>query len=242
MQMEKVAHDIAADPSFIRVFVLVRQVSDSFIASINKRYKKESGVRIDWNAELSKSKTAIKDLRLLQASLVKAGNATVMPTLPDSVGLAFGMPNEKVVEFVKSVQGSLTELKSRYPKISELQKDELHNLFFLSVTKLGLNEKQEVGTSDTYTIWDCLRDAYEELQRNKEAREECEERCRNIWIAEQAMLYATYLTSALACLALILPPAQLICALTAMATWTYWAIKSKEAAEECVEDCEELFS
>ena len=123
--MEKLANDISADPSFLRIFVLVRQVSDSKIASINERYKKEAGVRIDWEAELRRLKTAIKDLRRLQARLVKAGKASVMPSIPDSVGLALGMPNEKAVKIIKSVQTSLTELKSRYPKISELQKDEL---------------------------------------------------------------------------------------------------------------------
>ena len=104
-----------------------------------------------------------------------------------------------------------------------------------------MNEKQEVRTSDTYTIWDCLRDAYEELQR-KEALEACEDRCKAIWLAESAVIYATWLTESLACLALILPWAQVICGLAALATQAYWLHKSAKAAEDCVEDCEELYA
>lgn len=242
MEMEKLADNISADPSFLRIFVLLRKLSDSIIASINERYEKEAGVRINWEAELRRWKSAIKDLRVLQARLVKAGKTAVMPSIPDSVGLALEMPNEKAVEFIKSAQTSLTELKSRYPKISDLQKDELYNLFFLSLTKFGLSKKQEVGKSDTYTIWDCLRDAYEELQRNEEALKECEERCEAIWAAESASIYATWLSSSLACLALSFPPAQVICGLAALAIEGYWLLRSAKDAENCAQDCEALYA
>ena len=87
----------------------------------------------------------------------------------------------------------------------------------------------------------CLRDAYDELLK-KEALEQCEDSCRNKWIAESASLYATWLSFSLGCLAWGSPVAQIACELWAMANFEYNYLKDSKAAEDCVDDCEELYS
>lgn len=234
--MDQLSSRIAKDEHFLALIKLAYQFRDSVAATVQPNRP------VDWEKLQQNAKVALKEIRKVRRSLRDGGERPDTPSIPASLSVAFGMSEEQILDFISNVHGQLRELQAKFKPIAELDSQKVRMLFF-AATQEAVPPPGDSGSDDSESwLAECIREAWENLQKEEEREKQCMNECEATLYVEHAMLFATWLTASIACTALVLPPAQVICAAIALANWLYWSTKASKAAEDCIEQCELKYS